>query len=81
MERTNEGRVKAKAEGKSFGRRPKLTAHQRREIVKRLAAGKSTRDLAASYRVDQSTVVRVNAMQHGGSEAAGRLINMVACSR
>ena len=80
MERTDEGRVKAKAEGKPFGRRPKLTAHQRREIVKRLA-GETTRDLAASYRVDQSTIVRMNARQHGGSEAAGRLINMVACSR
>jgi len=66
LERTNEGRVKAKAEGKSFGRRPKPTAHQRREIGKRIAAGE-TRDLAASYRVDQSTIVRVNARQHGGS--------------
>jgi hypothetical protein len=59
----------AKAEGKPFGRRPKLTAHQRRETVKRLAAGETTRDLAASYRVDQSTIVRANA-RHGGSEAA-----------
>jgi DNA invertase Pin-like site-specific DNA recombinase len=41
LERTNEGRVKAKAEGKSFGRRPKPTAHQRREIVKRIAAGET----------------------------------------
>src|SRR5215831_8579952 len=63
--------------GKPFGRRSKLTAHQRREIVKRLAADETTRDLAASYCVDQSTIVRVNARQHGGSEAAGRLINMV----
>src|SRR5262252_319226 len=66
LERTNEGRAKAKAEGKPFGRRPKLTAHQRREIVKRLAAGETTRDLAASYRVDQSTIVRVNARRGGG---------------
>ena len=69
MERTNEGRAKAKAEGKHFGRRPKLTAHQRREIVKRLAAGETTRDLAASYRVDQSTIVRANA-KHSGRHAA-----------
>ena len=69
LERTNEGRAKARAEGKVFGRKPKLTAHQRREIVKRLAAGETTRDLAASYRVDQSTIVRVNA-RHGGAAAA-----------
>ena len=61
LERTNEGRARAIAEGTAFGRKPKLTAHQQREIVKRLAAGETTRDLAASYRVDQSTIVRVHA--------------------
>ena len=35
----------------------------------RLAADETTRDLAAFYRVDQSTIIRVNA-RHGGGEAA-----------
>jgi len=70
LERTNEGRARAKAEGKEFGRKPKLTAHQQREIVKRLAAGETTRDLGASYRVDQSTIVRINARRVGSLAAA-----------
>ena len=68
--RTHEGREKAKANGVPFGRKPKLTAHQQREIVKRLAAGETTRDLAASYRVDQSTIVRVHARRAGSLAAA-----------
>jgi DNA invertase Pin-like site-specific DNA recombinase len=59
--RTNEGRVKAKADGVVFGRKPKLTAHQRHEALKRLGKGETTREIAASYAVDQSTIVRLNA--------------------
>jgi hypothetical protein len=42
-----------------FGRKPKLTAHQRKEILARHEAGESQTDLALSYGVNQSTVSRV----------------------
>jgi DNA invertase Pin-like site-specific DNA recombinase len=35
LQRTNEGRARAMAEGKRFGRKPKLTKHQAREALKR----------------------------------------------
>src|SRR5262249_368490 len=38
-ERTGEGRTRAKARGVRFGRPQKLTPHQRREILDRIAAG------------------------------------------
>ena len=34
LQRTNEGRARAMAEGIRFGRRPKLTKHQAREALK-----------------------------------------------
>jgi DNA invertase Pin-like site-specific DNA recombinase len=37
--RTTEGRNRAKARGQRMGRRPKLTAHQRREAMERREAG------------------------------------------
>jgi DNA invertase Pin-like site-specific DNA recombinase len=43
LQRTNEGRVRAMAEGTRFGRRPKLTKHQAREALKRVAAGETLR--------------------------------------
>jgi DNA invertase Pin-like site-specific DNA recombinase len=39
--RTGEGRSRAKARGVKFGRPPKLTSHQRREALQRLAAGET----------------------------------------
>jgi DNA-binding CsgD family transcriptional regulator len=36
--------------------RPKLTAQQRAEICRRLAAGERTADLAAEYGVNRSTI-------------------------
>ena len=59
--RTNEGRTKAKADGIVFGRKPKLTAHQRHEVLKRLDKGETTREIAATFAVDQSTIVRLKA--------------------
>jgi DNA invertase Pin-like site-specific DNA recombinase len=40
-ERTSEGRKRAMAEGRMFGRKPKLTPHQRAEALKRRAAGET----------------------------------------
>ena len=59
LQRTNEGRAKAKAEGVQFGRKPKLTAHQRHEALKRLDAGETTREIALSYNVAHTTIARL----------------------
>ena len=59
LNRTNEGRAKARAEGVVFGRKPKLTAHQKREALKRLDAGEATRDIALSYNVSHMTIQRL----------------------
>jgi len=37
LKRANDGRTAAKAKGTRFGRKPKLTAHQQAEALKRLA--------------------------------------------
>ena len=41
LSRTNEGRVRAKARGVKFGRKPKLTKHQRDEALARMAQGET----------------------------------------
>ena len=46
--RTGDGRARAKARGVKFGRPAKLTAHQRREAIQRLAEGAAQTDLAAN---------------------------------
>jgi DNA invertase Pin-like site-specific DNA recombinase len=38
LQRTAEGRARALAEGIRFGRKPKLTKHQAREALRRVAA-------------------------------------------
>jgi DNA invertase Pin-like site-specific DNA recombinase len=57
--RTGEGRKRAQARGVRFGRPPKLTAHQRREIVQCLVEGQTQADLARSYNVSQATISRL----------------------
>jgi DNA invertase Pin-like site-specific DNA recombinase len=59
LQRTNEGRARAMAEGTRFGRKPKLTKHQAREALKRVAAGEPLREIALSYNVDHSTISRL----------------------
>jgi Resolvase, N terminal domain/Helix-turn-helix domain of resolvase len=58
--RTSEGRARAVANGVKLGRKPKLTAHQKREAIKRRDAGDATRDIARSYNVSHSTISRLN---------------------
>jgi len=57
--RTGEGRARAKARGVVMGRRPKLTPHQRREVIARRDAGELVEDLARSYGVHHSTISRL----------------------
>jgi DNA invertase Pin-like site-specific DNA recombinase len=59
--RTDDGRKRAKARGVRFGRPLKLTAHQRKEAIQRLAEGAVQADLARSYGVSQATISRLAA--------------------
>jgi DNA invertase Pin-like site-specific DNA recombinase len=63
LQRTQEGRARAMADGVRFGRKPKLTKHQAREALKRVAEGESLREIALSYAVDHSTISRLKARQ------------------
>ena len=53
--------ARAVANGVKLGRKPKLTAHQKREAIKRRDAGDATRDIARSYNVSHSTISRLPA--------------------
>jgi DNA invertase Pin-like site-specific DNA recombinase len=57
--RTGEGRQRAMARGVVMGRRPKLTAHQRREAIARREAGEVLTDIARSFNVSHSTISRL----------------------
>ena len=58
--RTGEGRKRAKERGVRFGRRRKLTPHQRQEALKRLTAGETQADIARTYNVDATTIGRLH---------------------
>jgi DNA invertase Pin-like site-specific DNA recombinase len=57
--RTGEGRERAKARGVKMGRKPKLTAHQQAEAIKRRDAGEPIREIARTYNVHNSTISRL----------------------
>jgi DNA invertase Pin-like site-specific DNA recombinase len=58
--RTGEGRARAKARGVKLGRQPKLTAHQKREAIRRRdELGEPVREIARSYNVSHSTISRL----------------------
>ena len=59
LARTKEGRQRAKANGVRFGRKRKLTEHQRREAIARREAGESLGSMARSYAVDVSMISRL----------------------
>ena len=60
-ERTGEGRKRAMAAGVKFGRKRKLSDFQRREAIKRRAAGETLASIAKSYAVDISMISRLEA--------------------
>jgi DNA invertase Pin-like site-specific DNA recombinase len=60
VSRANDGRRAAKAKGVRFGRKPKLTEHQRAEARRRLDAGESARAIAKSFHVHHATVLGVS---------------------
>src|SRR5258708_39546690 len=59
IERT--GRGGADAKGVKFGRKPKLTPHQQREALERLAQDETQRSVARGYTVSQATISRLRA--------------------
>jgi DNA invertase Pin-like site-specific DNA recombinase len=59
LSRTNEGRVRAKARGVRFGRKPKLTKHQRDEALSRMAQGETLTAIARSFNVSHMTISRL----------------------
>jgi DNA invertase Pin-like site-specific DNA recombinase len=58
-ERTGDGRKRAQAAGVKFGRKPKLSEFQRKEAIKRRAAGETLAEIAKSYAVDISMISRL----------------------
>jgi DNA invertase Pin-like site-specific DNA recombinase len=59
-ERTGDGRKRAQAAGVKFGRKPKLSDFQRKEALKRRAAGETLAVIAKSYAVDISMISRLS---------------------
>ena len=59
LERTGEGRDRAMAKGVAFGRKPKLTHHQRQEALARRNAGETIQAIARSYNVHHSMISRL----------------------
>jgi DNA invertase Pin-like site-specific DNA recombinase len=57
--RTDEGRKRAQARGIRFGRKLKLTAHQRQEALARREAGEALVEISRSYNVSHSTISRL----------------------
>jgi DNA invertase Pin-like site-specific DNA recombinase len=57
--RTDDGRRRAMANGKRFGRKPKLTAHQIAEALQRRNAGEPLTEIAKTYNVSHSTISRL----------------------
>jgi DNA invertase Pin-like site-specific DNA recombinase len=62
LARTTEGRKRAQARGVRFGRKLKLTSHQRQEALARRAAGEALVEIARSYAVSHSTISRLGAV-------------------
>jgi DNA invertase Pin-like site-specific DNA recombinase len=58
-ERTGEGRKRTMSNGVRFGRKPKLSDFQRKEALKRRAAGETLAEIAKSYAVDISMISRL----------------------
>jgi DNA invertase Pin-like site-specific DNA recombinase len=68
LARTSEGRKRAKARGVRFGRKLKLTLHQRQEAIARREAGEAMVEIGRSYNVSHSTISRLcPQMKIGGS--------------
>jgi DNA invertase Pin-like site-specific DNA recombinase len=59
LARTSEGRTRAMANGVQFGRKHKLTSHQKQEARRRRENGETQQDIAKSYNVSHQTIGRL----------------------
>jgi DNA invertase Pin-like site-specific DNA recombinase len=59
LARTSEGRTRAMANGVQFGRKHKLTPHQKQEAKSRRDAGETLMGIARSYNVSHQTIGRL----------------------
>jgi DNA invertase Pin-like site-specific DNA recombinase len=59
LSRTDEGRRRAMARGTKFGRKPKLTKHQREEALARKRNGETLIEIARTYNVSHMTISRL----------------------
>ena len=59
LKRADEGRTLARKSGVRFGPKPKLTDHQQRKALNRLADGASCRELARDMGVSHQTISRL----------------------
>jgi DNA invertase Pin-like site-specific DNA recombinase len=58
--RTSEGRARAVKNGVRLGRKPKLTPHQIREVIRRRQVnGETLTDIAKTYNVNHTTIMRI----------------------
>jgi DNA invertase Pin-like site-specific DNA recombinase len=57
--RTDDGRKRAMARGKRFGRKPKLTPLQIAEALRRRCAGEALTEIAKTFNVSHSTISRL----------------------
>jgi DNA invertase Pin-like site-specific DNA recombinase len=57
--RTSAGRARAMEKGVKFGRKRKLTEHQRQEVIARRDAGETLTSIAKSYNVHHSMIARM----------------------
>lgn len=69
VERTQAGLSRARAEGKTLGRRPALTAAQQADAMVRLVAGESVASVARDYGTTRQSIMRVRA-KHTPANAA-----------
>jgi DNA invertase Pin-like site-specific DNA recombinase len=69
--RTGEGHKRAQERGVRFGRPRKLPAHQRQEVLQRIAAGETQADVARLLNVSPPTISRLAASSPFGHAVAG----------
>ncbi|PLY40957.1 resolvase [Janthinobacterium sp. ROICE36] len=70
VERTQAGLARARAEGKTLGRRPALTTAQQADAMVRLLAGESVAKIARDYGTTRQSIMRVRA-KHTSVDAVG----------
>jgi DNA invertase Pin-like site-specific DNA recombinase len=59
LTRIDEGRQRARARGIKFGRKPRLTKHQREGALARKRNGEPLTEIAKSYNVSYLTICRL----------------------